>query len=286
MTLTQFASSAVVLGFLEAAPLVLAAMGFTLIYCLNGFTNVGYAESLTLGAYFAVIFNAMLGLDFYVSLIPAAILSGIVSVLTYLLLFRPAFRRGVGKTELIIMSVGLSYFLRYGARLIFGGDLYNFNFDNISYLSILGIGVTDIQIICVVLVVIIALGIYLFMYKTSYGEQMRALADNEELAGVTGIDPTRVTVLIWFIAGVSGGLAGAFYGAFSYVNVSLGWNQILIIIMITIVGGIGSVRSALIASVFAGIITSTITLFSQQLYGQVVLLLGFILILRLRKGKM
>lgn len=283
MTFSIFTSTALVLGLLEAAPLVLAAIGFTLIFRLNGFTNVAYAENITLGAYFAVIFNSILGWNFYAAIIPSALLSGIFSVLTYLVVFRPAFKRGVGKTELIILSVGLSFFVRYGSRLIFGNDLFNFTFDNPSYLSAFGIGITSIQLTCIALVVIISLGIYFFIYRTNYGERMRALADNENLAMISGINPTKVSVLIWFLAGVAGGLAGVFYGAFSFVSPSLGYNLILIIIMVTIVGGVGSIRGALIGSIGVGIVTSAVTLLSKPLYGQVVLLILFIGILKIRK---
>jgi branched-subunit amino acid ABC-type transport system permease component len=283
MSFETFASSALVLGLLEAAPLVLAAIGFTLIFRLNGFINVAYSENITLGAYFAVIFNSILGWNFYLSIIPAALLSGLFSVLTYLIVFRSAFKKGVGKTELIILSVGLSFFIWYGSRLIFGNDLFNFTFESPSYLSVFGIGITSIQLICIGLVVVISLGLYFFIYKTNYGERMRALADNEELAKISGINPTKVSILIWFLAGTAGGLAGVFYGAFSFISSSLGWNLILIIIMVSIVGGIGSVRGALIASAGAGIITSAVTLLTKPLYGQVVLLIIFIVILKLRK---
>lgn len=283
MTLSTYLSSALVLGLLEAAPLVLAAIGFTLIFRLNGFVNIAYSENITLGAYFAVIFNSILGWNFYLSIIPAALLSGVLSVLTYLLIFRPAFKKGVGKTELIILSVGVSYFIRYGSRLIFGNNLYNFEFESTSYLKAFGIGVTNIQLTCIALVFVISIAIYYFIYKTNYGEKMRALADNEELAMVSGINPTKVSVLIWFIAGTAGGLAGLFYGAFSFISSSLGWNLILIVIMVTIVGGIGSIRGALIASVCVGIITSSVTLFSSSLYGEIVLLIIFIGILKIRK---
>jgi branched-subunit amino acid ABC-type transport system permease component len=284
MTLSTFLSSTLVLGLLEAAPLVLAAMGFTLIFRLNGFLNVAYAENITLGAYFAVIFNSILGWNFYVSIIPAALLSGLLSVVTYLIVFRPAFRRGVGKTELIILSVGVSYFIRYAARILFGNDLFNFNFSSTSYLSVFGIGVTNIQLTCIGLVAVISVGIYFFIYKTNYGEKMRALADNEELAMISGINPTKVSLLIWFIAGCSGGLAGLFYGTFSFVTAYLGWNLILIVIMVSIVGGIGSIRGALIASAFVGIITSAVNLkTSNSLYGEIVLLIIFIGILKIRK---
>lgn len=284
MTVSTLLSSTIVLGLLEAAPLVLAAVGFTLIFRLNGFVNVAYAENITLGAYFAVIFNSIVGLNFYLAIIPAAILSGVLSVVTYLAIFRPAFRRGVGKTELIILSVGVSYFIRYTARLVFGNNLYNFDFSSTSYLKVLGIGVTNIQLACIGLVALISVGIYLFIYKTNYGEKMRALADNEELAKVSGINPTKVSLLIWFIAGCSGGLAGLFYGAFAFVSASLGWNLILIVIMVTIVGGIGSIRGALIASACVGIITSAVNLLSSNsLYGEIVLLIIFIGILKIRK---
>ena len=284
MTLPTFLSSTLVLGLLEAAPLVLAAIGFTLIFRLNGFVNVAYAENITLGAYFAAIFNSILGWNFYVSIIPAALLSGLLSVATYLIVFRPAFRRGVGKTELIILSVGVSYFIRYTARILFGNDLYNFNFTGTSFLKVFGIGVTNVQLTCIGLVAVISIGIYFFIYKTNYGEKMRALADNEELAMVSGINPTKVSVLIWFIAGSSAGLAGLFYGTFSFVSSSLGWNMILIVIMVTIVGGIGSIRGALVASAFVGIITSAVNLLlSNSLYGEIVLLIIFIGILKIRK---
>ena len=263
----SFLTDALVLGLFEAAPLVLAAVGFTLIYYLNGFINVAYAENITLGAYFAALLNSILG----------------VSVLTFLVVFRPALRRGVGNTEMIILSVGLSFFIRYASRLVFGSRLYLFDTAVPTYMSVFGIGVTSIQLTALALVAVISVALYLFIYRTNYGEQMRGLANNENLAMMSGINPTKVSVLIWFIAGVAGGLAGIFFGVFSFVSSALGWNLILIVIMIAIVGGVGNVRGALIASVGAGIVTAAVTLVSKPLYGQVALLLVFIGVLKIRK---
>jgi len=272
-----------VLGLIEAAPLALAAVGFTLIFYLNGFINVAYAENVTLGAYFAVVFNTIMGLNFYLAIIPAAVLSGGVSVITYLIVFKSALNRGVGRTEMIILSVGLSFFIRYASRLVFGTGLHHFDIVSPSYLSVFGIGITSIQITALALVGVISVGLYYFIYKTNYGEMMRGLANNEDLAMISGINPTKVSLLIWFIAGMAGGLAGIFYGVFSFVSYSLGWNLILIIIMITIVGGIGNVRGALIASAGTGIITTAVTLITKPLYGQIALLIFFIGVLKARK---
>jgi branched-subunit amino acid ABC-type transport system permease component len=116
----DFVTKALVIGLTENAPLVLAAIGFALLYRLTGLINVAYSETITLGAYFGMWANTTYGLDFYAVLIPTALLSGALSVATYLVIFRPAKRRNVGVLELIIISFGLSIFLRHGLQFIFG----------------------------------------------------------------------------------------------------------------------------------------------------------------------
>jgi len=283
MSFAMFLKNTFVIGILESAPLMVAAVGFTLIFCLNGFMNIAYGENLTMGAFLAVTFNTVLGWNFYVSIIPAALLAGVLSVVTYLLVFRPAIKRGVGKIEMIILSVGLSFVIRYSINLIWGPDVRNFLVGKTYYLSFFGVGLTSTQLISLGLVLLISLGLYLFIYRTNYGETMRALADNEELAMISGINPIKVSVMIWFFSGVAGGLAGIFTGVFTWVHSGIGWHEILLILLIAIIGRVGNVRGALIAGVSIGIITTAVTLVTQPAYGVVALLVVFILILKFRK---
>ncbi|MGI9647452.1 MAG: branched-chain amino acid ABC transporter permease, partial [Acidimicrobiia bacterium] len=265
-----------VIGLFDAGPLVLAAMGFSLIYYLNGFINVAYAETVTLGAYFAVMFNNLFGLNFYLTIIPAAVMAGFVSVITYLLVYRPALKRGAGQTELIVMSVGLSFLMRHGTRLVVGPSLHNFDVTPPSFVKIFGMLVTSHQIVALTLVALIATALYLFIHKTSYGEQMRGLANNEDLALVSGINPTKVSILIWFSGGVAGGLAGVFYGVFAFVEYDLGWKIILIVMTIAIIGGVGNMRGAVVAGIAMGIVISAITFVSKPLHAQSAALALFI----------
>ena len=85
--LFDFWATTFVVGATENAPLVLAAFGFALLYRLTGLLNVAYAETITLGAYFAVWMNNSWGLGFYVVLLPAGLLAGVLSVVTYLAIF-------------------------------------------------------------------------------------------------------------------------------------------------------------------------------------------------------
>ena len=116
----DFVTQSLVIGLTENAPLVLAAIGFALLYRLTGLINVAYSETITLGAYFGMWINTTFGLNFYAVLIPTALPGGALSVATYLVLFRPARRRSVGALEMIIISFGLSIVLRHGLQFIFG----------------------------------------------------------------------------------------------------------------------------------------------------------------------
>lgn len=277
---------AIFIGVLQASPLILAAMGFTLIYYLNGFINFSYGEGITYGAYFVSLFNLAFGLNFYLSIIPAALATGLLSVATYLFVFRPAMRRGVKPSELIILSVGLSFVLRYGLILIVGAENVYLDEPPIAYFNFAGIGATSLQFIALILVFTFAFNLYWVIYHTGFGEKVRGLADNKDLAQVCGIDPDRVSLLVWFVAGSAAGLAGIFQGVFALVNPLMGWNLILITVMVSIVGGVGSVRGALIAAAVAGILTAAITLVTKPLYAEVALLTAFILILWRRSPRM
>lgn len=276
---------AIFIGLLEASPLILAAMGFTLIFYLNGFMNIAYAESITFGAYFAILFNVVLGVHFYVALLPSMLMSGALSVAVYLLIFRPALNRGVGPTEMIILSVGVSFMLRYGLILVVGPENLFLNEPSITYLQVFGLGATNLQLTALALVFIMAGVLYWMIYYTGLGEQMRGLANNHDLAMASGINPHSTSVAIWFIAGCAGGMSGVFSGVFAQVTPYMGWNVILITMLVTIVAGIGSVRGAVIAAVVAGILTAFITLVTVPLYAEVALLLAFIGVLTYRGAR-
>ncbi|MGH2395277.1 MAG: ABC transporter permease subunit, partial [Candidatus Limnocylindria bacterium] len=97
----DFVTQALIIGLTEHAPLVLAAIGFALLYRLTGLINVAYSETITLGAYFGMWANTTFGLDFYTVLLPAGVMAGVVSVVSYLAIFRPARLRNVGVMEMI-----------------------------------------------------------------------------------------------------------------------------------------------------------------------------------------
>jgi branched-chain amino acid transport system permease protein len=279
----ELITQSIVIGLTENAPLVLAAIGFALLYRLTGLINVAYAETITLGAYFGMWFNTTFGLNFYAVLIPTALLSGALSVATYLVLFRPARRRGVGGLELIIISFGLSIVLRHGLQFIFGYPERFFDVPPPETLFIAGVGVTSFRLLALGSVAALSLALWWIIQRTRLGLQIRALASDSDLAQVSGIRPLAVSLLIWFIAGAAGGLAGAFYGVGASVSPLLGWRQFLPILLVVLVGGAGGLGGVIAVAVATGIALAAMALqFDQILYAQVVLIVGFIAILKWR----
>ncbi len=279
----DFVIQAVLIGLTEYAPLVLAAIGFALLYRLTGLINVAYSETITLGAYFGMWVNTTFNLDFYATLPFAGLLAGILSVATYLVIFRPAKQRGVGTLEMIIISFGLSIFLRYGLQFVFGYPVRYFDVPPPETVWVLGVGVGSFRVLALASVGALALLLYWFIQRSSLGLQIRALASDEDLAQVSGIRPLAVTVLIWFIAGVAGGLAGAFIGVGSAVAPLLGWRQFLFILLVVLVGGSWGLGGVIVAGVAAGIGVAALTLqFSSLLYAQLVLIAAFVIVLKWR----
>lgn len=279
----NFVIQALIIGVTEHAPLVLAAIGFALLYRLTGLINVAYSETITLGAYFGMWANTTFGLDFFAVLLPAGVMAGLVSVATYLLIFRVAKQRNVGVLEMIIISFGLSIFLRHGLQFVFGYPVRFFDVPPPETIRILGVGVSSFRLLAFASLVVLALAIYWFIQRSRYGLQIRALASDEGLAQVSGIRPLAVTTLIWFIAGFAGGLAGAFYGVASSVAPLLGWRQFLFVLLVVLVGGTWGLRGVIAVGVATGVALAAMSLqFGQVLYAQLALIVAFLVILKWR----
>ena len=278
----EFISESLVIGLTQHAPLILAAMGFALIYRLSGLINVAYSETITLGAYVGMWINTTFDLNFYAILLPAGVIAGLISVATYLAIFRPAKHRNVGVLEMIIISFGLSVFLRHGLQFVFGYPLRFYDVPPPNTIWVFGVGVSTFRLLALGSVVGLALLLFWFIQRSGFGLQIRALASDEDLAQASGIKPLFVTVLIWFIAGAAGGLAGAFYGVGSAVAPLLGWRQFLFIFLVVMVGGVKNIGGVIIVGAITGVALAGMTQLFGQFNAQLWLIVAFVVVLKVR----
>lgn len=177
------------------------------------------------------------------------------SVLIERLVWRRARRQGAGLLTLIIISIGLMLALRNTIVLAWGTRQRAFPASLQRGESILGsdVLITPYQALAVAVALVVILALHGFLRKAKMGKAMRALADNMDLARISGVRVDRVVVYVWIISGALAALAGILYGLVRPFDPNLGWYQLLPIFAAVILGGIGSPYGALLGGFTIGI---------------------------------
>jgi neutral amino acid transport system permease protein len=154
---------------------------------------------------------------------------------------------------LIIISIGLALFLRSAILLIWGGSNQSYDLPILPAIDIFGLKIAFYRIVAIVLSLVAILALHFLLQNSKIGKAMRAVADNIDLARVSGINVERVVIWTWVIAGVLTALAGANYGLITAVRPNMGWFLILPIFASVILGGIGNPYGAISGAYIIGI---------------------------------
>jgi neutral amino acid transport system permease protein len=233
-------------GLISASVLLLSAVGFALIVQVEGFLNIAHGQMLLLGGYLGLWISNM-GAPIALAAVLAAVLSGLVGALLYGLLFRPI--KAKGGLVLLFTSVGAAYVIYGLVSAIAGKRMLGYDLPPVRAMQLFGEPfMTRYELSIVIVALLSALAIHLFMAHTRAGKSIRAVSDNEELARARGIDPTRTSYLVWFVASALGGLAGVFLGLMGSLHTAMGWQMIILILATTVLGGLGSLYGVMLAA--------------------------------------
>jgi len=236
-----------IFGTISASILLLSSIGFSMVLKTEGFINVAHGQALLLGAYGALYFNHI-GLPLWLAAVLAALGCGVVGVAMNRFLFRPVKAQGI--LVLLFTSVGVAYLIYGAVGALAGKRMLAYDLPPMRALKIAGEPfMTPYELAIVALAIVSALGVHLFLTYTWAGKCIRAVADNEELARARGFNPRRTSDIVWFIASALAGLAGIFLGIVGSLHTQMGWQQIIMILAVTVLGGLGSIYGVMLASV-------------------------------------
>ena len=268
-------------GISYGAIYALGAVGLTLVYGILKLVNFAHGDFLTFGAYIAFLINVTWELPFALGVLAAVVVTIILGLALERLMWRPMRATGAGLLQLMLMSLGLALVLRNMIQFIWGSELRSLNVNTFSTVSFLGlrIGRTELIVMIVGIAVLVAVGLLL---RYSYlGKQMRALSDSVDLAETSGIDTGRVITYTWILAGGLAGLAGALIAAITNVKPELGFELLLPIFAVVVLGGIGNAFGALSAGLILGLVIEWSTLLIDARWklaiGFVVLILALVI---------
>lgn len=241
-------------GLVSGSYFALGAVGLTLVYGTLRLVNFAHGDLLTFGAYMAFLANVTWGAPLVVAALFAVVVTAALGVLSERVMWRPMRARGAGLLQLMLMTLGLAFVVRYGIQMIWGTIPRRLDVDVTGSISFLGlrIGRTELIVVVVGFVVLCAVG--LMLRRTSLGRQMRALSDDMGLAEVTGIDTDRVVIATWIFAAGLAGLAGVLYtAAIGTLTPNLGFFLLLSLFAAVILGGIGNAFGALAGGLLLGL---------------------------------
>lgn len=238
----------------------LGAVGLTLVYGILKLVNFAHGDFLTFGAYMAFVVNVSWGVPLIVAIVVAMALTALLGLLFERTMWGPMRARRAGLLQLLLMSIGLAFLIRYGIQFFAGSGIRTLDVNTTATVEFVGLtlGRTELIVIVVGVAVLVAVGLLLRL--TLVGKRMRALADDLDLAEVAGIDTRRVVLITWLFAGALAGLAGVLAGAITNVRPELGFGLLLPIFAAVIVGGIGDAYGALIGGIVLGLVIEWSTL--------------------------
>jgi branched-subunit amino acid ABC-type transport system permease component len=244
-------------GLVFGAALGLLALGLTVIFGLLGVMNFAHGELFMMGAYAGVAVIGLTG-SFWVALVAAPVIVGIVGAVTEAATLRPLYRRE--PLYGLILTFGLALVLREGIRQIFGGDMRRILPPFTGSTPLLGMTYPDYRLFLLGTSSVILLAIWLFFTKTRAGIIVRAAVQDAEMLDGLGVDVRRVFTLTFAGSAALAALAGLLLAPIFTVYPSMGVETILLAFIVVILGGMGSMGGSVLAAFAIGLAQSLFSL--------------------------
>ncbi|PNB00085.1 MULTISPECIES: branched-chain amino acid ABC transporter permease [unclassified Pseudomonas] len=269
--LLQQVLNGLVLGSIYA----LVALGYTMVYGIIGLINFAHGEVVMIGAMVTISVLTMLaGAGFapgVITLLLAIMAAAVVCMLLAQGMEKYAYRplRKAPRLTPLILAIGISIALQNLAMMIWGRGYKTFpEVVETRPVDVFGAIVTNVQLSIMLVAVVIMLGLWLLVDKTRLGKAMRATAQNQEVAGLMGININRVISATFLIGASLGAIAGVMrainYGqADAYMGLLLGLKAF----SAAVLGGIGNLFGAMAGGLLLGLIESLAAGYTGQLTG-------------------
>jgi branched-subunit amino acid ABC-type transport system permease component len=278
-------------GLVFSLLLAMAALGLSMIFGTTGLTNFAHGELITFGAIVAFAIDRLPGnivvgganITMVTSIAVALVVSTMFGWTQDKVLWKPLRRRGTGLIAAMIVSIGLSIFLRNLYQYFAGAANHNYSqWTSPSPWEIGPILITPKDVGVIVFSAIVLVAVTVAVQRTRLGKATRAVADNPALAASTGINVNRVISVVWSVGAGLAGLSGVLLGMTQGFDYQVGFKILLLTFAAVILGGLGTIWGAIVGSFIIGMFIEVSTLVVPAELKFVGALLVLILVLLVR----
>jgi branched-chain amino acid transport system permease protein len=258
----------VITGLSQGSMYGLIALGYSMVYGVLGFINFAHGEVFTAGAivgFFVADALAEAGMwtDLPILAISIVMLTSIttatlVAVLVERIAYKPL--RGAPRLIPLITSIGMSFFLQYAIRGLFGSNIKSYPQRPTALqgsVDLFGVPIGKAQLAVIVVAAVSMVSLYLFINRTKTGRAMRAVAEDKEIAALMGINVNRTIVTTFAVGGAMAGVAGTLWGLlFRQVFFFTGFLPGVKAFTAAVLGGIGNIVGAYLGGISLGLFES------------------------------
>lgn len=257
MNVTQQIVNAIWLGGVYS----LFSLGYALVFSILGILNLAHSAVFMWGAFIGLTVVLRLNVPVWLAIPIAMLGAGVIGVILDAVAFAPLRRRNAPRISQLISSIGTSILLVNIAQLLFGTQPQRFPLGSIPAESIEGLPfrITPIQIIILIISIILMIALQFLIARTRIGQAMRAVAFNQHVAGLLGINAGRIFSITFFLAGALAGAAGVLFGlAYNSMTPFMGDQVALKGLTVIVLGGLGNIQGAVVG----GFVVAALEVFS------------------------
>jgi branched-subunit amino acid ABC-type transport system permease component len=250
-------------GLGTAAGLFLVASGLTLIFGALRVINFAHGSLYMVGAYLAITFSSIIGFGnytFFATVLVASLCVALIGLVGEVLFLRRIYPRSVLSQLIVtfafVLIIGGAMRVFYGteAKLtgtppFLTGGVHLFGDSSVPDFSVY-------QIFLICLAGVVAIALWAILYKTNIGRNVRAAVSDPELLAYSGVNVRILFTGVFTLGCFFAGLSGATYGQQGGVDLTIDVQVILLAFVVIVIGGLGSLRGALVASILVGVAQS------------------------------
>ena len=234
--------------------LFLMASGMTLVFGIMNLINLAHGSLFMVGAYLCATVFQQTG-SFLLGLLAALVGTGIVGIAVEVIALRTLYRRD--HLDQVLATFGLILFFNELIKIVWGPRALFL--DVPAALSgtieiIPGAPYPAFRLAIIAVGIVIAILLYLLITRTRLGMLIRASSTNREMVGALGVNVKLLYTLVFGLGALLAGLAGAMAGPLIAVEVGMGEDILILTFVVIVIGGIGSIRGALVGSILVGLI--------------------------------
>jgi urea transport system permease protein len=278
------------IGLSLSSILLLVALGLAITYGAMGVINMAHGEMVMVGAYTTVMSSIWLGVNFFVA-IPLAF---IVTALIGLLIERIVVRRLYGRLlDTLLATWGIAILIQQAVRLEFGLSFLGIHIEGLGpglqnvtvpgvlqrTFSVAGAEINTYRSFIILVAVVFTALTWLILYRTPIGTQVRAIMRNRQMAAACGVDVGRINALTFAYGSGLAGVAGVMMSGFKTVFPDMGTAMVVDGFLVVVAGGVGNLLGTVLSAGILGEINGLVATATNDILARAVVFGVVILII-------